>query len=794
MIISYSNVIKVSEPTDEFKNWVRCLVLPNPEYTKKLRMGFWIGGTPPTLQLFEKVGNDYILPFGCFREVANRFWDAIYIPEFKPTKVIDYNANVPLYDYQEEAVEQMIDKKNGILQSPTGSGKGLPLNAKIYTPKGFTRNGDLKLGDKVLNTYGGWSTVTAIYDRGKQPCFEITFTDDTKIKCDSSHLWRVRNVSRSEWEIISTYDLFHKGWLKDNNELKYEIPIAEPVVFESRTVTINPWLLGAILGDGSISSNALGFSNSESDIVERFNSLVPLVYKNKHDYYVRDNGLLKYRLLDYGLFGKRSDEKFIPKDYLFNSIDVRLQVLQGLMDTDGSVKKSSTTISTTSRQLADDILFIVQSLGGTGKISERQTYYSYNGEKRKGKLSYRVYFKLYRFKPFTSEKHLRHHTDRTKYVKAYRRIKTIRPIAPTVTRCITVNSRNHLYLTDNFVATHNTQMGVALFSRLRTRTLWLCHTLDLVKQSMDRASQYIDKSLIGTIKEGKVDIGEGVTFATVQTMAHLDLPRYKHMWDVIIVDECHKVGTSASSVTQYQKVLNNLSARHKYGLSATVHRADGLIEATYALLGGIAYTVPTEAVADKIMKVGIKRVDTGIIIGRKALNTDGTLNYTKLINYLAEKSERNELIIDELIKNAERSCIILSDRVGHLDTLIDMLPPFMKPYAVKIDGTMTSKKGKAEREQALEDMRTGEKKYLFASYSLAKEGLDIPCLERLFMVTPIKDYAKVVQSVGRIARTHENKAEPICYDFVDHFGYADRLWKSRCRHYKKANCYFVEEK
>lgn len=110
-----------------------------------------------------------------------------------------------------------------------------------------------------------------------------------------------------------------------------------------------------------------------------------------------------------------------------------------------------------------------------------------------------------------------------------------------------------------------------------------------------------------------------------------------------------------------------------------------------------------------------------------------------------------------------------------------------------VSGKMTTKKGKAEREQAIEDMRTGKKKYLFATYALAKEGLDIPCLERLFLTTPQKDYAVVTQSIGRIARVCEGKAEPIAYDFVDNIAYLVKSYKKRCTTYRKNGCYFVEE-
>lgn len=338
-----------------------------------------------------------------------------------------------------------------------------------------------------------------------------------------------------------------------------------------------------------------------------------------------------------------------------------------------------------------------------------------------------------------------------------------------------------------------TQMGIAVAARMGVKTLWLTHTKDLLDQSKSRAEQYIDKSLLGTITEGKVNIGTGITFATIQTMCLLDLAQYKYCWDLIIVDECHRCTGTPTAVTQFYKVLNSLSARNKYGLSATVHRSDGLIKATYALLGDIVYDVPKEAVKDKIMQVGIKPVGTGVKLSHECLNTDGTLCYTKLITYLCTSPERNQLIARCITENASHPALILSDRLEHLKELMNSLPLLLRIKAVMVDGKMTTKKGKAERKQAIEDMRTGKKKYLFATYSLAKEGLDIPCLERLFMATPQKDYAVITQSIGRIARTNEGKQPPICYDFVDDIRYLFKVYKKRCTTYKKNDCYFVED-
>ena len=337
-----------------------------------------------------------------------------------------------------------------------------------------------------------------------------------------------------------------------------------------------------------------------------------------------------------------------------------------------------------------------------------------------------------------------------------------------------------------------TQMGIALVKRFGKKALWLTHTLDLLRQSKERAELYMDKRVIGTITEGKVNIGSGITFATIQTMCKLNLAQYKDLWDTIIVDECHRCSGTPTAMTQFYKVLNSLSARHKIGLSATVHRSDGMIEATYALLGHVIYTVPDKAVGDKIMKVGILPVATGVELSRDCLNTDGTLNYMKMVTYLTENLRREEVIVNTIKLNEGKSCLILSDRLSHLEHLMNWLPAHMRWDAVMVSGKMTTKKGKAEREKAIEDMRSGRKKYLFATYSLAKEGLDIPRLERLFLTTPQKDYAVVTQSIGRIARVFDGKAEPIAYDFVDDVAYLVKSYKKRCTTYRKNGCYFVE--
>jgi superfamily II DNA or RNA helicase len=338
-----------------------------------------------------------------------------------------------------------------------------------------------------------------------------------------------------------------------------------------------------------------------------------------------------------------------------------------------------------------------------------------------------------------------------------------------------------------------TQMGIALAKEISRKTLWVTHTQDLLNQSYERAAQYFDKKLLGKITGGNVQIGSHITFATVQTLSKLDLNKYKYVWDVVIVDECHRLAGTPSSVTMFYKVLSSLAARYKFGLSATVHRSDGLIKSTFAVIGDIAYQVPDESVKEKTMTVNILKRDTGIVLtdNCRCLDTDGTLIYTELLPYLTENITRNQLIVNDLIKNKDNYNLILSDRLEHLKTLQAMLPLELKEVSSMIDGKMTSKRARAERVRAIDDLKSGKKNYLFASYSLAKEGLDIPRLNRLYLTTPKKDYAVVTQSIGRIARVFEGKSDAVCYDYVDSIGFCENQYKRRKTSYRKAGCEFI---
>lgn len=207
----------------------------------------------------------------------------------------------------------------------------------------------------------------------------------------------------------------------------------------------------------------------------------------------------------------------------------------------------------------------------------------------------------------------------------------------------------------------------------------------------------------------------------------------------------------------------------------------------YSLVNVIKYEVPEEAIADKVIKAKVKPIRTSFKIPLQALNFDGTLNYTALPSIIATDDSRNKLIVDLLNKEKDNYCLILSDRLEGLEILHNEVGGLF------INGSMTSKKAKQERQEAIEKMRNKEEHYLFASYSLAKEGLDIKSLNRVFLIAPTKNKIVLIQSIGRIERKDEGKETPICYDIIDNDKYFEDAWKKRKTIYRKNGNEILEE-
>lgn len=331
-----------------------------------------------------------------------------------------------------------------------------------------------------------------------------------------------------------------------------------------------------------------------------------------------------------------------------------------------------------------------------------------------------------------------------------------------------------------------TQTALELIARLGLKTLWITHTIDLLNQSYSRAKENFENVGLGKIANGRIEIGTHITFATVQTLKSIDLQEYADTWDCIIVDECHRVCGTPAKAGMFYKVINKLVARYKYGLTATPFRnIKGTEKAMFCLLGNTIIELDKDVIGDRIIPATIIKVTTDFHeIPEECQEADGTIKYANLTTALSEDKKRNNLILEILNKCKSNYTLVLADRVNQIYYLKNQLG-----YGNVIDGQ--TKKDK--REKAIQEVREGKQKVLFATYGLAKEGLDIPRLDRLILASPHRDKATIIQSVGRIERKFENKTKPICYDLVDKIQYFQNMYKSRKSYYKKNNNEIIDK-
>lgn len=325
-----------------------------------------------------------------------------------------------------------------------------------------------------------------------------------------------------------------------------------------------------------------------------------------------------------------------------------------------------------------------------------------------------------------------------------------------------------------------TQMGIAIAAALGMRTLWLTHTHELLKQSMERARRYLNIPM-STITDGMVDASGMMVFATVQTLAKVDISDLHEHFDVIIVDECHRCIGTPTRMTMFYKVLSGLSARYKFGLTATPKRSDGMEKAMYAILGDKFYEVSKEDVKDATvpLKVG-GYIRTGWSPDEDAiLNEDGTLNYTALVSECTQSAIRNRVVADTIDFAADMgSTMVLSERVAHLEALQAMC----KHESVNLS---TARGSRAERRNAIDAIRNGSARVIFATYAIAREGLDIPNLAHIVMASPVKNEITVQQSVGRVLRAFADKECGYVYDFIDDMGMLMGWLRKRERIYRR---------
>lgn len=341
---------------------------------------------------------------------------------------------------------------------------------KVLTPNGWKEINNLSTEDSVIGSDGNPTRILGVYPHEKRRMYKITFSDGESIKCDGNHLWTVKSYN-TDWKTIDTVHLF-ETYLYKNGKPKYEIPISSPVEFENEDAefTIHPYTLGVLLGDGHLCGERNVSVTTQDEIVYSMplpNGCQVNVIKNTetgngevHTFSITHpewhyNPVLN-AIRNLGLYGSKHNNKFIPEKYLKSSIESRIELLRGLMDSDGTIKKNNSSwFTTTSRQLANDVKFIVRSLGGF--VSEsvyNSPKYTYKGQIKTGMQQYVL---CIRFDNGICPFKIKHKVDRWSKPKAkrHRKIKNIEVAEESTCTCITVENEDGLFVAENFIVTHN---------------------------------------------------------------------------------------------------------------------------------------------------------------------------------------------------------------------------------------------------------------------------------------------------------------------------------------------------
>lgn len=613
-----------------------------------------------------------------------------------------------------------------------GCGKAQPMYSKVLTPQGFITMGDVHVGTPVITHNGHVSKVTDVFPQGARDIYEITLSDKTKIRVADNHLnvVYIYNQTKKVREdfVLTTLELI--DFVKN---CKYKVRVDVPKVdFPKQDVPMDPYLLGCLIGDGSLHNNA-GISNSEKDILEKINRLVgcyncELEHTSKYDYRIKRitdsfkhfytfegvtyEGPYKLidRLVELGyprfdsntifklaegtakvVFSKYPDligkiclqnnlnynpenkvrtiiknlgldvcskEKFIPRSYLFNDRNTRLELLRGLFDTDGYTGKNGQTVfATSSAKLSEDFAFLVRSLGCRDTVSVKDTsYVNPRGERIVCSNSYVHHIKFPNDMIYcSSQKHLARRKKRQS--EPLRSIVNIEYVGKEECQCIYVEHDDHTYISDDFIPTHNT-----------TSARLFANELNSSITELDAASHSSVEDIRDLIKNSKLKpMGTDYRVYIIDEAHSLS----NQAWQALLktLEEPTPTSIFLFCTTDPQKIPGTILSRvQRYEFKKITHKS--IVNRLIYILEeenkqGCSYTYTTDAL-DYIAKLSEGGMRDAITLLEKALGFSdditmqtvtkalGTVDYDTMFNLTNSLYNMNKKETIEIIETVHR--------------------------------------------------------------------------------------------------------------------------------------------
>ncbi len=362
-------------------------------------------------------------------------------------------------------------------------GRAQPVDRQVLTPCGPRTIGCLRVGDLVIGSNGCPTPVIGVFPQGRREVFRVRAQDGAWTECCAEHLWTVRTPEDrrrgTAWRTLRTDAMI--GRLRCHHQHRFELPlVGAPVELESQDVPLEPYALGLLLGDGCLTARTTPtFTTADPELADALDASlegIELTRKTGIDYVLpnedgRRGGVIVANpvtetLRELDLAGTRSSTKFIPPSYLYNSVATRIAVLQGLLDTDGGpVAQRGRTCriqySTCSPRLRDDVVWLVRSLGGVAYSRTRQAEGRPPGCARAREVHHRsdAHVLDIRLPPDVEPFRLRRKLETFREHgggRPMRFVESVEPAGEAETVCIQVAAADSLYVTDDFLVTHNT--------------------------------------------------------------------------------------------------------------------------------------------------------------------------------------------------------------------------------------------------------------------------------------------------------------------------------------------------
>ena len=673
------------------------------------------------------------------------------------------NFTGTLRPHQVEAVQRGIAAGGGVLSLDVGLGKCLGKDTPVMMYDGSIKmvqnivTGELIMGDdsgprKILSTCTGLEQL-----------YKIIPTKGDPYIVNESHILSLKTSTNNRAKNGQVLDICVKDYLGLPKAVQRNLKgYRAPVNFNERPVPLDPYMIGYWLGDGC-SRSAL-ISSQDSAVLHYFNRSLGkynlyLSYAAQYDYRIsgkmRPNMFYK-TLKDLNLV----QNKHIPDVYKFNSRHVQLEVLAGIIDSDGSMLcgGGGWDIIQKNERLLDDIIFICRSLGFACYKKQCTKVCTNAPGGPKADIYYRCSISGAGVDDVPCK------IARKRIWEARRQAKNVLVTGITIEKLgigeyfgFEIDG-NRRFLLGDFTVTHNTICALALAAHFKRRTLIVVHKGFLADQWRERIGQFCPGATIGLIQQDTFDVeGRDFVVAMIQTLCVRPWPPGAFdSFGTLIVDEAHHIAAQAFSQTMFL-----MRPRHTIGLTATPERKDGLTRLLYWFMGPEFYRLQRKEQEN----VTVHRVPftCDAFLEPPPVTTFGKLNFAGVINVLTKIPERNALIKDLVQKSPGRHILILTDRREHAAWLKDNI----EGSSLYIGGL---------KQDALDE--AAKARVVVGTFSLAQEGLDIPTLDTVFLVTPHSD---VKQAIGRIMR---GASRPVIWDIVDAWSVLYSMWRKRLGTYR----------